>query len=422
MEETMICDQVDHLFRQESGKMVAVLVGIFGPKHLEMAEDVVQNTLIKALEVWKFKGVPEHPKAWLYRVAKNNALDIIKRESRNEFFDAAEPESQLLHSGYTRSSVMNDFWEEGRIQDEFLSMMFACCHPDISVENQITFTLKTLCGFSTREIAKAFLTSEEVISKRIYRTKEHFRKHNMRPKIPELDELEQRLAAVSSIIYLIFNEGYSSTHSDELIRKDLIGQALFLTRSLLDNERTNYPEINALMALMCFHTARLEGRLNKDGELIVLSKQDRSTWDQELINEGRRYLFQAGKGERISTYHFEALIAYEHCNAPTYDSTDWTAIYRHYETLLALKFDPVVYLNQCLVYLELEGPEKALKALKKIENNKYIKKYYLYYSALGEINTRMGNHTAAKENYNKALKLTKSNKEKTFLKQKLSLV
>lgn len=421
MEEAILKNQIDHLFRQESGKMVAVLVGIFGSKNLEIAEDVVQNTLIKALEIWKFKGIPEHPEAWLYRVAKNNALDIIKRENRSELFDINDPQSQLLNSGYTLSSTINDYWEEGRIKDEFLSMMFACCHPDITLDNQVTFILKSLCGFSTREIAKAFLTSEEVISKRIYRTKEYFRKNEMRPKLPDANELKYRLSAVTSAIYLMFNEGYNSTHSDDLIRKDLIAQALFLTKSLLDSDKTNFPEVYALMALMCFHAARLDGRIDEKGELVLLAEQDRSTWNRELINAGTSYLFQAGKGDRISTYHFEAFIALEHCQAEDYVHTNWNAILNHYENLLALKFDPVVHLNKCLVHLELEGPSKALSELKKIENNKYIKNYYLFYSAMGEIYTRLGKNEKANENYEMALRLTKSKKEKTFLRQKLTV-
>ena len=419
MEATDISNQIDHLFRQESGKMVAVLVSIFGPKNIEMAEDVVQNTLLKALEIWKYKGIPEQPKAWLYRVAKNNALDIIKRENRSELFDASEPRYQLLHSGYTLSSTMDDFWEEGRIKDEFLSMMFASCHPDISTENQVTFILKTLCGFSTKEIAKAFLTSEDVISKRIYRTKEYFRANEIRPSIPANEEIDERLNAVISTIYLMFNEGYSSTHSDNLIRKDLIVQALYLAKALLDNDRTNYSEVQALMALMCFHTARIEGRIDRNGVLVLLADQDRNTWNKELIEAGKGYLFQSGKGNRISTYHFEALIAYEHCIAKTYATTNWKAILDHYEQLLTFKFDPVIYFNKCLVYIELEGPEKALAELKKIAQNKHIKNYYLYYSALGDVYARMGNSDLATKNFKKAYQLTKSKSEKAFLKQKI---
>ena len=334
--ETKLNSNIDHLFRQESGKMVAVLVNIFGTEHLELAEDVVQNTLLKAFEVWKYKGLPDNPQAWLYRVAKNNAIDIIRREKRNTSFDFSDPEHQLLTSEYTLATTINDFWEEESIKDDFLAMIFASCHPDISSENQVTFILKTLGGFSTKEIAKAFLTTEDIISKRIYRTKEYFRKHNIRPKIPKNEELESRLAAVMSVIYLMFNEGYHSIDPKNLIRQDLISQALYLGKTLLENDRTNFSEVSALMALMCFHASRSDSRLSAEGEIILLKDQDRTKWNSELIDAGRNYLLTSKQDHRISMYHFEALISLEHCRASTYEETKWATILTYYEQMLLL--------------------------------------------------------------------------------------
>jgi len=268
---------LNHLFRQESGKMVSVLVKIFGSENFEMAEDVVQDSLVKALETWKFKGMPENPRAWLYRTAKNKAIDILRRNKHSNRIDFSAPEKQLLVSEYTLANTMDNFWTEDEIKDNFLGMMYACCHPDLSSENQITFILKTLCGFSTKEVANSFLTSEDTISKRVYRTKEFFRKNKLRPEIPGGEQLESRTKVVLNAIYLMFNEGYSSTHSEKLIRKDLISHALYLCKCLVDNPQTERSEGYALMALMCLHAARSDARVDSNGHLVLLSKQDRST-------------------------------------------------------------------------------------------------------------------------------------------------
>lgn len=410
---------MNHLFRQESGKMVSVLVKIFGTENIELAEDVVQDALVSALESWKFRGIPDNPRAWLYRTAKNKAIDIIRRNKRSQTIDFSDPEKQLLTSGYTLMTTMDSFWEEHHIQDDFLGMMYACCHPDLSEENQITFILKSLCGFSTKEVAKSLLTSQDTISKRLYRTKEYFRKHRIRPEIPSQKEIANRTGAVLNSIYLLFNEGYNSTHSDQLIREDLIEQAMLLCRSLLDNERTRLPKTFALMALMCFHTARTESRITADGELILLPDQDRKTWDAELIKLGNYYLNKAAFGDKLSAYHIEAAIAYEHCVSKSYDQTNWKAILGYYDLLHSIARDPVVYLNKCLVVMEVYGPETALEALETIKNHNSLHKYYLYYAVLGEIHYRLGKKEEAIQFFRKALKLTQSKTEQQFLSDKI---
>src|SRR6185436_11050951 len=255
----------DHLFRHESGKMVSVLTKIFGTENLETAEDVVQQTFIDAINVWKLKGIPGNPSAWLFRVAKNKAIDVIRRNKHSVQYDFSDNERKLLTSEYSLAATMENLWKEELVKDDMLRMMFACCHPGISEENQITLILKTLCGFSTAEIAKAFLTSEETVSKRLYRTKEFFREQKIKLIIPSVDELKSRTDAVLNSIYLLFNEGYSSTHSDELIRKDLISEAMLLCKMLTENSNTQLPETFALMALMCFHASRSNSRLTSEG-------------------------------------------------------------------------------------------------------------------------------------------------------------
>jgi len=242
----------DDLFRTESKKMVAVLTKIFGTENLQTAEDIVQETLISALNAWKLKGIPSNPSAWLYRVAKNKAIDIIRRNKHSVQYDFNDGEKKLLTSAYTVSTAMDDLWKEELINDDLLSMMFACCHPQISEENQITLILKTLCSFSTNEIAKAFLTGEDTISKRLYRTKEFFRQHKIELKIPSSHEIKTRTNAVLNAIYLLFNEGYNSASAETLIRKDVMEEAIMLCRLLTENKHTQQPGVFALMALMCF--------------------------------------------------------------------------------------------------------------------------------------------------------------------------
>ncbi|MFD2565446.1 RNA polymerase sigma factor [Aquimarina rubra] len=410
---------LNHLFRQESGKMVAVLIKIFGTENIEMAEDVVQDALVSALETWKFRGIPDNPKAWLYRTARNKAIDIIRRKKHSKTIDFSDPERKLLTSEYTLASTMDNFWKEQYIQDDFLAMMYACCHPDISPENQITFMLKSLCGFSTKEVARSFLTTDDTISKRLYRTKEYFRKHKIRPKIPIPEEINSKTKVVLSAIYLMFNEGYNSTHDDQLIRTDLISQAMWLCKSLLDSERTQLPEVYALMALMCFHAARIDSRITEEGALILLPDQNRSTWDTELIALGSKYLNQAAFGETLTTYHLEAAIAYQHCTASSYATTDWKEIQGYYDLLLRIDNDPIVFLNRCMVLLELNGPEDALMAIQEIKDHKIMNKYYLYHAILGEIHERLIQPSTAVEYYQQAIQLTESKPEQRLLHNKI---
>ncbi|MGB0868427.1 MAG: RNA polymerase sigma factor [Flavobacteriales bacterium] len=416
---TNISLTIENLFRQESGKMLSVLIKIFGSENFQLAEDVIQDTMIIAIDKWEKNGLPEHPIAWLYRVAKNKAIDLIRRQKHCSTIDFSDPERKLLTSEYTLSPTMNSFWQEDQIKDDFLGMMYACCHPDLSLENQISFILKALCGFSTHEIAKAFLTSEDTVSKRIYRTKFYFRKHKIKPKIPSFNEIRPRTKAVLNTIYLMFNEGYNSSHSDDLIRKDIISQALFLNKSLLEHKESQLPESYALMALMYFHSSRLEGRLNTLGNLVILRNQNRSIWNQDMITLGNHFMNKAAFGAKLSTYHLEAAIAFEHCISPSYNETNWNNIIHYYNLLYQLNNDPVVYLNRCLVVLEIDGPFKALKEINLIKNDPFLQKYYLYYAIMGSIHEQIDLKKQAKMYFQKALLHTKSSPEISLLKSRI---
>ena len=409
----------DHLFRNESKKMVSVLTRIFGIENLQTAEDVVQDTLLQAMNVWKLKGIPDNPSAWLFRVAKNKAIDIIRRSKHSVQFDFSDKEKILLTSEYTLNTAMENFWKEEFIKDDLLRMMFACCHPEISKENQITLMLKTLCGFSTAEIAKAFLTNEETVSKRLYRTKEFFRQHKIKIAIPSIDEINNRTGAVLNTIYLLFNEGYNSTSSEALIRKDVIAEAMMLCKLLVENDHTQQPEVFALMALMCFHSSRSDSRLTAEGEIILLPMQDRKKWNTKLIDEGNEYMNKAAFGNVVSSYHLEAAIAYEHCSVKFFKDTNWKRILEYYEWLCKISPSPINELNKAVVVMEIYGCAVALEELESIKEKKKLESYYLYHSLLGEIYSRLDNLPVAKEHFETAINLTHSETERKMLGNKI---
>ncbi len=407
----------DHLFRHEAGKMVAVLVRIFGTENLELAEDVVQDTFVAAMRTWPLKGIPQNPSAWLFRAAKNKAVDVVRRNKFSRQYDFSQAGNPLLESEYTLSAAIDAIWNEESIPDDLLRMMFACSHPGISPENQITLMLKTLCGFSVTEIAKAFLTSEETISKRLYRTREFLRKKKLRPEFPATAELKGRTDAVLRAVYLLFNEGYNATDNDELIRRDLLQHAMYLCRLLCDSPHVQMPEVHAAMGLMCFHAARINSRLNQDGEIILLARQDRSKWDPDLIREGNDFMNKAASGDVVSTYHLEAAIAYEHCIAASFEETNWQRILECYDWLVRINPTPVTHLNRLAVVYSISGAEKVLSEIAS-SSLKGLEDHYLYHSLLGELYSKI-DVCKAREAYERAIQLTKSKVEKKLLTGKL---
>lgn len=409
----------DHLFRKEAGKMVAILTKIFGTENLQLSEDVVQETFATALRTWSLKGVPHNPSAWLFRAARNKAIDVLRRNKFSRSMDFSEGDKALLASEYTLCSIVDRLWEGNPVEDDLLRMMFACCHPEISEENQITLILKTLCAFSTAEIAKALLCSEETISKRLYRTKEFFRERKIRPAFPPVDQLGAKTASVLKAIYLIFNEGYNSTQTEKLIRKDLLEQAMSLCELLCISPYTQLPEVFAAMALMCFHAARTDSRTDEYGEIVLLPQQDRSLWIQSLIKKGSDYLAKAASGTEISTYHMEAAIAFEHCIAPSFEQTNWEHILSFYDMLAVYHPTSVVLLNRLTVIFKVYGAQKTLQEIDSAPCRREWEKNYLYHSLLGDIYSPT-DPVLARSAYEKAMTLTKSGAEKKLLSRKLS--
>lgn len=409
---------IDHLFRHESGKLIAVLTNVFGTQNLELVEDVVQDTLLQALDHWKFHGVPKNPSGWLFTAARNKALDVLRRNRHQKEFIAEL--SPLLASEYSAEITLQKLLNAHDIEDEQLRMMFVCCHPTIPEEAQIALVLKTLCGFSTAEIARAFLTSEETITKRLYRARQQFRVDKIPFMLPEKNDVRERLGRVLTAVYLIFNEGYNSTQHDSLIREDLIEESLRLGRILVEHPFTNLPEANALLALLCFQASRLYGRVDGSGNLLQLKEQDRTKWNRPLIEKGIHYLQCASTGENISPYHAEAAIAHEHCIAPRYEATNWSRILILYDWLYQTKPDPIVAMNRVIALAEVEGSAKALEVMKNIPDRDLLSTYYLFHATLGELHFRNGDTRAAKANFQRALDLTPSTIEKELLRKKIA--
>ncbi len=407
----------DHLFRREAGKIVAVLTRIFGIENLELSEDIVQDTFMHALRIWALKGVPDNPSAWLFKAAKNKAIDALRRNKFSAQIDFSDPDRTLFKSEYTLATAIEQLWQEEEIQDDLLRMMFACCHPEISQENQITLILKTLCGFSTSEIAKAFLTSEDTVSKRLYRTRNFFRENKVKPDFPATSQLKSRTEAVLRTLYLIFNEGYNATHTGEVIRKDLLDQAMYLCRLLTGNKFTGVPEVYAAMALMYFHSSRINSRINLHGEIILLAQQDRSKWDRQLIIEGNDFLNKAAFGDNVSSYHAEAAIAYEHCIAETFEQTNWNHILLYYDLLVLIHPNSVVMLHRLTVIHKVFGAARTLSEIASSTYKPEWEKNYLYYGLLGDIYA-ITDPKKASVYYQVAGTMTKSEAEKKLLLKK----
>lgn len=407
---------VDHLFRHESGRMIAVLSRLLGLQHLETAQDIVQDTLVQAMNSWSYNAIPDNPAGWLHRVAKNKAIDFIRREKR---FRNLTPEyASLLDSEWTLSNTVQQLFLEHEIPDSQLRMMFACCHPAIAPESQVALTLKTLCGLNVHEIARAFLTGEDTISKRIYRAREKIRTENIELEAPSGKELPARLDAVLHSLYLLFNEGYNSSHPDLLIREDLCQEAMRLCLLLADHPLTSFPRVKALLALMCFQASRLHSRLDDKGNIILLKYQDRSKWFLPLIQKGFDYLDASAEPFEVSTFQLEAAIASLHAAAPTFEQTDWKKIHSLYEMLYQLQPNPVVAMNKAIASAYAIGPQTALEQLLKINE---LRNHHIYQAALGEIYFDLQDNLRAKQHFEKALQLTSSLTEKQLLQKKISL-
>jgi RNA polymerase sigma factor (sigma-70 family) len=394
--------------------MVSYLSRIFGLGRLDLAEDVVQDTLCRALEAWPAHGVPINPSAWLMRVARNRAIDVVRRNDQFRYFT---PELVQFLQAPDDPSEAAAFEKE--IKDDQLRMMFSCCHPELSTEAQVTLILKTLCGFSVSEIAHALLASVDSIEKRLGRARKLFRLSGTFVEFNNASEIPERLEAVHQAIYLLFNEGYHGSQSEQTVREDLCFEAIRLALLLSEHTEGEKPKTHALLALLCFHAARLSGRMDDDGALVQLEMQDRSKWDHDLMGRGFYYLEKASKGNELSEYHIEAGIASLHCAAATYEKTEWTKILELYNALYTLKPSPIVALNRAIAFGKVFGPDDGLTELNKIEDSAKLKDYPFYPAAHGEFHFLAGRSDEAQKHFEKAMKLARTSSEMNFFQRKL---
>ncbi len=405
---------VEHLFRRESGKMVATLTRIFGVEHLTLAEDVVQEALARALQTWPFHGVPENPSAWIMRASRNLALDAVRREK--VFRDK---EDAIIHQmkGSPAGAGEPVFAEE-EIEDDRLRMMFICCHPLVPAEARVPLTLKTLCGFSVAEISRAFLTTEAATAKQLTRAKQRIREERVPFEIPAGADLAHRLESVLQCLYLLFNEGYKASSGDRLVREDICHEAIAMTDMLAEHPVTRQPRTHALLALMLLNSARLPARVDGEGNLQLLQDQDRSRWDRQMITRGVLHLAQSATGGELTEYHVQAGIAACHCVAKDDASTDWAQILLYYDQLVQVDDSPVVALNRAVALAKVKGPEAGLEAATAIPGAGKLKAYHLYYAVLGEFELRLEQRDAAAEHFLKALELAELKSERIFLEGK----
>jgi len=408
---------VDHLFRRHSARIVATLTRIFGSRHLDLAEDVVQDALLKALQQWPFKGVPENPAAWLTLVARNRALDLLRRDA--SLTSKAEQLEQALPRLATVAAPSATAAPSAAEMDDQLALILMCCHPALPLEYQIALTLKTACGFSTSEIARAFLTPQTTIAQRLVRAKRQIRDHNIIIDPPGADDLPERIDGVLRVIYLLFNEGYAATSGDDLVRADLCEEAMRLGTLVIEHSPLQLPAAHALLALMMLQAARLPARSLDDGSLAVLAEQNRQLWDRKLIGLGMRHFGASATGDTITTYHLQAEIAAVHATSPSESETDWPKLVELYDDLYKLEPTPIVLLNRAIAIARCHGPHAGLSALEEIDAHSSLRNYHLLPAVAAELWRQAGNNERAAEAYERALECPSSAPERAFLEDQL---
>jgi len=399
---------VEHLFRHEAGRLLAGLGRRLGLEHLELAEDAVQDALIQALRQWPMHGVPTNPSAWLAKTAHTKAIDRLRRRAIDSRV-RAKLERQSIEASQPEG-ISEDL-------DDQLAMIFACCHPSLSAEAQIALTLKTVCGFSTAEVGRAFLLDETAVAQRIVRAKRLLREQQATLAVPESSELTARLDSVLHVLYLLFNEGYAAHQGDDLVRQDLCQEEIRLGLLLTKRNDTAQPKVHALLALMLLQASRLQTRIDDAGEIVLLAEQDRSRWDQRLIAAGMRQLDRASEGDEMTTHHIEAGIAAIHAQAPSDDETDWHRLLWLFDQLRDRSPTPVVELNRAVVLARVEGPKSALNALEPIAWP--LRHYYLLHSTRADLLRRLGKSDEAESAYRAALACPCSEPERRFLRRRL---
>lgn len=404
--------EFDHLFRHEYGKIVSVLIGKYSPRYIDQIEDAIQEALLKAMKVWGYRGKPTDTSAWLYRVANNHFIDQLRRQKKTSHL----ADSQTIGGIYELQDVVS----KNSIQDDQLAMIFACCHPTLSKTEQILLSLKIIGGLNIKEIAQALLKKEEAVKKSITRAKQKFEKKIKKLELPAEPELPKRMETVLKVIYLMFNEGYKASSGENLIKKDICEEAIRLACLLKRHSHCDSPDLNSLLALMCFNAARFDARLTNSGELLILEFQDRSLWDKSYVQWGIQFLNEATTANSLSQYHLEAGIASYYVSARNYEETEWHSILNLYDLLVKMNPSPIVALNRIVVLAKVQGVEIALKEITKMETDDLLLNNHLFYSIKADFMLQIDNKTKAKQLLTQAIELTKNKIETAFLQKKLA--
>ncbi|MFY7672145.1 RNA polymerase sigma factor [Tenacibaculum sp. MEBiC06402] len=403
---------IDHLFRHHSGKMVAVLTRVFGLSNLEVIEDAVQDTFIKATLSWR-NQLPDNPEAWLIKASKNRVLDIFRKLQ-------SEKKKLPEFSKGIDAVAINELFLDSEIEDAQLRMIFTACHPKLNPKDRIAFALKTVSGFSGKEIASALLLKEETVKKRLVRARKAIQQSNISFSIPQGLELPKRIESVLEVLYLIFNEGFHSNTKEQLVRKELCGEAMRLCKLVIKNKHTSISASYALFALMCFHSARLDAKVTTENEVLDLKNQDRSKWYFPLIQLGNTMMNKAVEKNEFSSYHYEAAIIAEHLKAETFNDTNWEQILFWYESLYELQPMPTHLLTMAVVCLQMNNYVKASFYFDKVNPQDLEQRAYLYYAAKSDYYYQMNDIAKAIEFIDIALEKVTNQLEKEYLERKKS--
>lgn len=407
----MEAEAFDKFYREEFGRILATVIRSIGD--FELAEDAVQEAFAAAIEQWPRDGTPDNPRAWIVGVARNKAIDRIRRQSR--FAERSDEVRRMIESEHEESSTT---MLDSAVPDERLSLIFTCCHPSLAPEAQIALSLRTLCGLSTEEIARAFLVPSVTMAQRLVRAKRKIAAAKIPYETPPRDRLAERLEAVMSVIYLVFNEGYTATAGSELIRRDLASEAIRLARILVEL-MPDEPEPRGLLAMMLLHDSRRDARVDENGEMVLLDDQDRSRWHRGQIEEGLMQSAAALNVPSPGPYAVQGAIAAEHSRASSPVQTNWARIAELYAMLLRMRPNPVVELNRAVAIAMAKGPDAGLELIAEIEARGELNDYYLMWSTKAELLRRMSRFTEAQACYRRALELVGSEPERNFLKRRL---
>ena len=407
---------IETLYRSESGRVLATLVGLLGD--LDLAEEAMHEAFAAALESWPQTGIPDNPRPWLISTARFKAIDVMRRRAR---FDGAQKDLVAHMESRTNDAPLGvEKMDDEEIEDDRLRLIFTCCHPALPPDGQVALTLREICGLTTEEIARAFLVTPATLAQRIVRAKTKIRETPIPYEVPPPEELPDRLDAVLQVIYLVFNEGYSAAAGAEVTRAELTGEAIRLGRLLTDLQPE--PEVIGLLSLMLLQESRRAARTSPTGELILLENQDRSLWKREQIAEGVALVEKALKSRRFGAYTLQAAIAAVHAEAESIAATDWRQIVALYNQLARIQPSPVVYLNRAVAIAMCDGPEAGLKHIDAVLEHGELANYYLAHSARAELYRRLGRTAEARSSYEKALALTQQEPERQFLQERIRQV